>query len=290
MHTYRLTRRGKFILTIFVMLISLAGTLSLKAIGVPSNKFEYSVNDSEQLWTKSGFYELDLRKIAIEYGNEMMKLNEESVKEEFKSIDVEDIKTYDGSKLAFLTFDDGPSKNVTPEVLNILDSYNIKATFFVLGNMCEKNGIVLQRIAEEGHSIGIHSYSHRLNELLANEDSFINELCMTENALKDYLGIDFKTRLFRFPGGSFENYKKQYMDVLNEHGYISVDWNALTGDTEHVNPTPDMLLNRLKATIINKNHIVVLMHDSETKHVTVEVLPDVIEYLKSEGYEFAILK
>ncbi len=221
----------------------------------------------------------------------MTKLKKDSLeKEQPLSVSVEDIHDYDKSKLAFLTFDDGPSESVTLEILDTLADYDIKATFFVLGSMCDKNGNVLKEIKDKGHSIGIHSYSHKLSELLQSEESFINEIKMTEDALARHLGEDFKTRLFRFPGGSFESKKRQYFDVLNELGYVSVDWNALTGDTEYINPTPEMLLDRLKATTVNKNNIVVLMHDFENKRVSAKVLPEVIEYLKSEGYEFAVLK
>ncbi|MGD9567748.1 MAG: polysaccharide deacetylase family protein [Sedimentibacter sp.] len=293
MHGYRLTSRGKFALTFLIMLVCLAVSINLMDIAKASDKSEY-IKQVDTIYLDkaiSAVYELDIRKTAMVY-NERLKLDDEALKEdkEFLSINVEDIKSYDKSKIAFLTFDDGPSKSVTPEILDVLDNYGIKATFFVLGNMCEKNGIVLKALIEKGHSIGIHSYSHRLQEMLISKESFLNEIVMTEKALKEHLGEDFKTRLFRFPGGSFEDYKMQYMDVLNEHGYISIDWNALTGDTEYLNPTPDILLNRLKETTINKDKIIVLMHDSDTRHVTAEVLPDVIEYLISEGYEFAILK
>lgn len=293
MHGYRLTRRGKFVLTILVMFLTLAGTMSLRDIAIASDTSEYAVQDSSYFNESiSENYKLELRKTVLNSYIEMNNLKQEDLdkKEEVLKVSVEDIRTYDKSKVAFLTFDDGPSKNITSQILNILDNYNIKATFFVLGNMCEKNGNILKEISDKGHSIGIHSYSHVSKELLKDEESFTNEIKITESILAKHLGDGFKTRLFRFPGGSFESNKKQYMGVLNELGFISVDWNALTGDTEYINPTPEILLERLKATTVNKNNIVVLMHDNENKHVTAEVLPDVIEYLKSEGYEFAVLK
>jgi len=108
--------------------------------------------------------------------------------------------------------------------------------------------------------------------------------------LRQNLGDEFSTRLFRFPGGSFEDYKTQFVKALNDKGYVSVDWNAVTGDAESKNPTHEMLLERLKNTVENKNKIVVLMHDSAAKQVTAEALPDIIEYLISQGYRFAVLK
>lgn len=290
MHGYRLTRRGKFVLTVIVMFLFSAGTMSIRDIAIASDTSEYSVQDSSY-FKELKTYKLELRKAAVDYNAELTRLKQEDLeKEQPLMISVEEIEDYDKGKLAFLTFDDGPSESVTLDILDTLADYDIKATFFVLGSMCEKNGTVLKEINEKGHSIGIHSYSHKLNELLKSEESFINEIKMTEDALKNNLGEDFRTRLFRFPGGSFESKKRQYFDALNELGYVSVDWNALTGDTEYLNPTPEMLLERLKATTVNKKNIVVLMHDFENKRVSAKVLPDVIEYLKSEGYEFAVLK
>lgn len=292
MHGYRLTGRGKFVLTFLIMLLCLAGIFNLPNTVIASDTLEYVDENSKNEQTISAVNTTDSSKTAEKYDKETVNLNKTELieKEEFLSIKVEDIKSYDKSKIVFLTFDDGPSKNVTPEILKVLDEYDIKATFFILGSMCEKNGIILKSIADKRHSIGIHSYSHNLTELLANEESFVNEINLTENTLKKQLGDEFKTRLFRFPGGSFEDYKMQYMDVLHELGYISVDWNSLTGDTEYINPTPDVLMNNLMATTKNKNNIVLLMHDSEGKRVTAEVLPDVIDYLISEGFEFAVLK
>jgi peptidoglycan/xylan/chitin deacetylase (PgdA/CDA1 family) len=292
MHGYRLTKRGKLVLAFLNLLMCLAVIVCLKGIAIANDsrgQQTYSIYSDNPV---SESHIPDIEKTSVVDKNEIIKLDNSVVKEnkEFLSIKVEDIKSYEKGKLAFLTFDDGPSKNITPQILTILDNYGIKATFFVLGYMCEKNGAILADLTEKGHSIGIHSYSHELDKLLENEESFINEILMTENIIKKYLGEDFNTRLFRFPGGSFEDYKRVYLDVLNEKGYITVDWNALTGDTEYLNPTPEILLNRLKETIVNKDTIIVLMHDSDAKDATAEALPDVIEYLISEGYEFALLK
>ncbi len=300
MHSYKLTRRGKIVLTMFVMMLSFVfGSLFIKDIAIASDGSEIVLQNPVYLSNINGDEE------SISFSNELKRLKDSSVAEvltvdtvddteieeedNILSINVEDISSYEG-KVAFLTFDDGPSHNVTPLILETLEKYNICATFFVLGNMCEKNGYMLKELTDKGHSIGVHSYTHELNKLLKSRDSFINEIKMTEDAIKKNLGDDFSTRLFRFPGGSFEAYKRQYMDDLNDLGYVSVDWNALTGDSEYVNPQPEMLMERLKATVINKDRIIVLMHDSDTKAVSAEILPDVIEHLIDQGYEFAVLK
>lgn len=295
MHGYRLTKRGKFVLTMFVIL-SLASALSLRKIAIASDNSGYAVHNAIYLSSlHSEVDKPDLSKLAVVFNTEMNELDDADKegsenKEEFLSINVEDIKTYNKNKVVFLTFDDGPSENVTPLILDVLDEYKIKATFFVLGGMCAKNGTVLNDIYHRGHAIGNHSYSHNFKELYKNEESFLNELKMTEDVIKQNLGDEFSSRLVRFPGGAFEGYKTQYMGALNEKGYVSVDWNAVTGDAEVVSPTPENILERLKATVKNKSNVVLLLHDSATKQATAQTLPEVIEYLKSEGYEFAILK
>ncbi|NYB74642.1 polysaccharide deacetylase [Sedimentibacter hydroxybenzoicus DSM 7310] len=300
MHSYKLTRRGKTVLTMFVMMLSLViGSLFIKDIAIASDGSEIILQKPVYLSNTNSNNQ------SISFSNELKRLRDNGAaneiliaddlkvedidEKEILSINVEDISSLEG-KIAFLTFDDGPSHNVTPLVLETLKRYNIYATFFVLGNMCEKNGYMLKEVRDRGHSIGVHSYTHELNTLLKSRDSFINEIKMTEDAIKKNLGEDFSTRLFRFPGGSFEPYKRQYMDDLQDLGYVSVDWNALTGDSEYVNPKAEILMERLKSTIINKDRIIVLMHDSDTKQVSAEILPDIIEHLKTEGYEFAVLK
>ncbi|WP_313339197.1 polysaccharide deacetylase family protein [Sedimentibacter sp.] len=296
MHSYKLTRRGKIVLTMFVMMLSLVGSLFIKDIAIASDVSEIilqkpvylsNVNSNDQSISFSN----ELKKLRDNVAAEILIADDLKVedKKEILSINVEDVKSYEG-KIAFLTFDDGPSHNVTPLVLETLERYNIYATFFVLGNMCEKNGYMLKEIKDRGHSIGVHSYTHELDQLLKSKDSFINEIKMTEAAMKKSLGEDFTTRLFRFPGGGFEAYKRQYMNDLHDLGYVSVDWNALTGDSEYINPQPEKLMERFRATIINKDRIIVLMHDSDTKEVSAEILPEIIEHLKFEGYEFAVLK
>jgi peptidoglycan/xylan/chitin deacetylase (PgdA/CDA1 family) len=209
--------------------------------------------------------------------------------EDIISIKVEDI--FDcNRKVAFLTFDDGPSKNITPLVIDILDEYDIKATFFVLGSLCRENSAVLKDAFDKGHSIGIHTYTHEYGRIFKDEESFMGEIEMTVEILKNCLGDNFETRLFRFPGGCFEDYKRKYIGILNEKGYVYIDWNTLTGDSESLNPKPEHLMERFKETSEGKDQLIVLMHDSSAKGATVKVLPDVIEYLKSQGYEFAVLK
>lgn len=192
-------------------------------------------------------------------------------------------------KIAYLTFDDGPSKTVTPKILKTLDDYKIKATFFVLGSMAEQNPSTLKTIKAKGHSIGHHSYSHNYKYLYANTNNFLGEVNRTDRIFKNTLGKNFKTSLLRFPGGSFESYKNPQKKVLQSKGYRIYDWNALNGDSEAKNVSVNTQMARLKATVRGQKELIVLMHDANGKENTAKALPQIIEYLKSQGYTFKAL-
>jgi peptidoglycan/xylan/chitin deacetylase (PgdA/CDA1 family) len=101
---------------------------------------------------------------------------------------------------------------------------------------------------------------------------------------------EYNSHLFRFPGGSvggkYSEIKNQAITLLEQNDILYVDWNALTGDSEKTNPTEEYLMNNLQRTTKDKNSVVILMHDSQTKRITVDTLPKVIEYLQQQGYEF----
>ena len=210
------------------------------------------------------------------------------------AVNVEDAYKKDGKKIAFLTFDDGPTRNITPEVLDTLKKYNVKATFFILGKMAEQNQDLVRRIANEGHAIANHSYSHEYSNIYSSSESFWGEINKTNSVFKNILGKDFSTSVFRFPGGSkggnHEGSKANYRREMQERGYLYVDWNVENGDGKSSNFTPERLLQYVKEEASGNEHIVVLMHDAATKKTTAQALPSIIEYLRAQGYEFKVLR
>lgn len=194
----------------------------------------------------------------------------------------------DGKKVAYLTFDDGPSTN-TPEILDTLKKYNIKATFFVIGKMANANKEMLKREKAEGHAIGNHTYSHDYKYIYGNTKNFLDDLNEGNKAISSILD-GYTTKIIRFPGGSFGNSRAPYRQAAEKAGYHYVDWNALNGDAEGVLLPVDKLITRLKSTVGNQEHVVVLMHDAPGKTTTVQALPEIIEYLKNQGYEFRTLQ
>ena len=203
---------------------------------------------------------------------------------------IENIYNGKEGKRVFLTFDDGPSKDVTPHILDILDKYNIKATFFVLGNRVKMYPDIVKQEYEAGHYIANHGYSHKYSSIYKNVDSILKEYNKTEQAIREALGDEtYSSNLFRFPGGSkggpYEKIKKKARKELKEYGIAYLDWSALTYDAEGANTKKEILSN-LKETINGWNNVVILMHDAADKKITYETLEDVIKYLKKEGYEF----
>lgn len=193
----------------------------------------------------------------------------------------------ENKKIAYLTFDDGPSSIVTPQILDILAQYDIKATFFVVGKFAEKNPDILKRTYEEGHDIGNHSYSHNYNYIYKKVSNFVKELDITQEVFKSILGEEFETDLMRFPGGSFGDWKSSFREQVTALGYKYIDWNSLNGDAEGHNLSKDKLIQRFKSTYRNQQELIILMHDTDAKVSTPEALPAIIEFLIEEGYEFA---
>ena len=193
------------------------------------------------------------------------------------------------TKVCYLTFDDGPTPEVTPRVLDVLRDKNVKATFFMLGKMIERNPDIAKRVYNEGHLLSNHTYSHDYNSLYATKDSFMAEVNNTQKLI-DNITNNNSFKLIRFPGGSqnagkYGSVKQEYKHTLQENEYYFADWNALNGDAEANGRTPEQLLNRIKETA-KSNNIVVLMHDAATKGATADSLASTIDYLREQGYEF----
>ncbi len=197
-----------------------------------------------------------------------------------------------GDKVMYLTFDDGPSSKSTPQILDVLKKYDVKATFFVLGTNAEKNPELLKRIAKEGHAIANHSYSHVMSEIYADTDSFINEINKAKDVIVNIVGEKNYAGVIRFPGGAFREEHADMKEVLLENDIPYVNWNCLTGDAETHNPVASDLYNKAirTASDVGKDSLVLLMHDTNAKPATVDALPAIIEHFRDEGFRFDVIK
>lgn len=191
-------------------------------------------------------------------------------------------------KMVYLTFDDGPSHR-TGEILDILKEENIKATFFVLKTKDEYIPY-LKRAVEEGHTIGVHSASHKYKEIYASVDAYLADFTECYNFI--YETTDVQPTIFRFPGGSVNNYNQATCkDIAREmarRGFIYFDWNVESADSGN-NLSSNTIYNNIINGCKGKNRAVVIMHDSNSKTSTVEALPAVIKQLKADGWQFAAL-
>ncbi len=193
-------------------------------------------------------------------------------------------------KQVFLTFDDGPSKTVTIPILDLLKQENIKATFFVLGSRVDLYPDIVKRAYQEGHYIANHGYSHKYSKIYETSNAVLEEYNKTNQAIRNAIGNQiYNSNIFRFPGGlvggKYHNIKAEASTILAQNNIANIDWNALNGDTEGLK-TEEHLINRLKETTQNKNSIVILMHDAGDKQKTYNSLPQIIQYLREQGYQF----
>lgn len=310
MKKLRKKRRKKLILFSFILIVS---TLSIglllrdKDVNV---KAEYLTNNIEQNNKENVnnkelddniSYETEIKEEKDNSG--YLDLEEDENADDASKVLPEtmykwDFYREDNRKVAYLTFDDGPSSKSTNKILDILERNNIKATFFILGSSIDSNNNAketLKRIAREGHAIGSHGYSHKYSILYPNNrvniKAFIDDFKKNDDLLKSILGKDFKTRLIRLPGGHASwNGTEELDKILEEKGIYQVDWNVLNGDAEGNNYTKEYLFERLKETLGEQETAIILMHDTDAKKSTVEYLQDAIDYLKEQGFEFRTLK
>lgn len=197
---------------------------------------------------------------------------------------------YSTEKVAYLTFDDGPSATITPQILDTLKAEGVPATFFVVGQRVRLYPYLVKRAYDEGHYIANHGNTHSYSKIYQSVDTVFGEYVECEEAVREALGIpDYRMYLFRFPGGSaggrYASIKSEAKEVLNSYSVAHTNWNCMTGDAEGKNTTEDQM-NELKATMVDDDTIIVLMHDAGDKQVTADTLPEVIHYLKEQGYTF----
>ena len=194
------------------------------------------------------------------------------------------------TKRVFLTFDDGPSQTVTPQVLDTLKSENIKATFFLLGSRVELEPDIVKREYEEGHYLASHGYSHVYSQIYASPQSVLDEYNKCISAIRNAIGQpEYNPHLFRYPGGywggKYASVKKEALQLLEQNDILHIDWNALTSDAAGAKTTEEFI-SELDKTVPKHNSVVVLMHDAGNKTATANALPTIIKYFRDQGFEF----
>ena len=191
-------------------------------------------------------------------------------------------------KIVYFTIDDGPSR-LTDKFLEIFEQHEVKATFFLVGRNVTAYPDKVLDIYNRGHLIANHSYSHNYNTFYASRESLKSELKRWDEAVSKALDIPYHTDIFRFPGGSSYSKARQYRDFIQAEGYQYYDWNCLNGDAQIRDKSANSLFNYMVSTFKNQNEVILLIHDTDAKQTTVDMLERAILFFKEQGYEFKTL-
>ncbi|MDR9857438.1 polysaccharide deacetylase family protein [Paenibacillus sp. VCA1] len=187
------------------------------------------------------------------------------------------------ARMIYITFDDGPSP-YTPQLLNVLSQYKVKATFFMLGNQIANHPQSVARIVKEGHGVGLHGMTHQKNKFYASPYSALNEMNMDNAKLHEAANV--YTKLIRVPYGSKPYFTKAYRDQTAANGYHLWDWNIDSNDWRYQS-NPQKIYDNVIRDVKNMKSKgitpVVLFHD---QHATVTILPQLIKAIQAEGYTF----
>lgn len=201
-------------------------------------------------------------------------------------------ETVSGGKRCYLTFDDGPSPN-TDRILEVLDRYEAKATFFVVGYEARTAAGQerMRRIVAEGHALAMHSWSHDYKKVYASVEGFLEDFYRLYQYIHEVTGE--YPALFRFPGGSINGYDRGvYQEIIAEmtrRGFVYFDWNRAAGDAVRNSPSASVLTKNALDKLDTSGRVILLMHDSWSHGNTVAALPAIIEGYQSAGYTLEAL-
>ncbi len=190
-------------------------------------------------------------------------------------------------KTICLTFDEGPTDSTTPKILDILRKENIPATFFVIGRQISSRKEILQRTFDDGHAIGIHTYSHEYKQIYASTSALLGDIRRCQKSIREVLP-EWNSDLYRFPGGE-AGLSDTLISAVKNAGYKICSWNASVEDAVSPNASAEDLYNNAVRSAGEKKHVVLLLHDGVGYRETVHALPKIIEYFRSKGYTFQSL-
>ena len=189
-------------------------------------------------------------------------------------------------KEVYLTFDDGPSV-VTNRILDILKENDVKATFFVIGIKISGNEDILQRMVKEGHTIGLHTYSHKYNKIYCSDEAFLNEMEKSKEEIKAAVGIS--PTIMRFPFGSKGHLTPALAKKIKDLNYRVYDWNVPLEDGIDPRISPEKLYRQGTNLRYFKSPIIVLAHCSRENVTTCQALTGIIKYYKDNGFKFKVI-
>ena len=248
------------------------------------------VTDGQVDTSKEGTYKITY-KVSDSKGNEAVKERIVNVKKQLVYSEVEAQSGSAGQAgIIYLTFDDGPSTNITPRILDILKEKNVKATFFIL-NYGEAGEELVKREYNEGHTVAIHGYSHDYHTIYESEEAYLSNVRKLQEKIKESTG--YTPTITRFPGGSsntVSSFNKGIMTrlchIIVEQGFKYFDWNVSSGDAGGAKTADDMVDN-VTMNLSKSRANVVLMHDFSSNSKVLDALPRIIDYGIQNGYRFS---
>jgi peptidoglycan-N-acetylglucosamine deacetylase len=277
------TRRNAFpffkLLIAFLVVVNLGG-------------LTYIQTQNSKISNENNILQSEIDNIKVE--NERLLSEREQLSSNIKEKEQQYNETVKDLKFAYLTFDDGPSKN-TSEILKILDEYNVKATFFVIHNDQYKDGY--KEILDKGHTIALHSYTHDYETIYKSVDTFKNDIEKLKTFITTLTG---KTpeNILRYPGGSTNTISRKYggkdimkkiIEQMSKENYAQFDWNVDSADASKRHVSKDVIVDNVLKYSKEKKRADILMHDANVKITTVQALPEIIEGLQAQGFIFDVL-
>jgi len=269
-HRVRLMKKMIVVLTAaFIIIPTIVMLILLNRI----SDLESQIDDLSTLVKESSTSEM----IQQERNESSLPKTEEQKNEELQIGILPNEEIFQGRKV-YLTFDDGPSEN-TNKILDILKQYDVKATFFVVGKTDKNSVAVYKRIVNEGHTLGMHSYSHDYGEIYSSLENYVLDLKRLEDYLFQVTGV--RPKYVRFPGGSSNKVSKVDMKeltaYLNDNGYVYYDWNLSSKDADYSYLSSDRIVENCMSQIEDySKEVIILMHDANDKKSTVDALQRMI--------------
>lgn len=190
-------------------------------------------------------------------------------------------------KVIYLTFDDGPTDSTTPKILDILKENDVKATFFVIGRQIGTRQEILRRTLAEGHTVGVHSYSHEYAKIYSSPNALLADIQKCRSAILAAAPA-WTGDLYRFPGGE-GGLPQELGKAVRAAGYRVYGWNASVEDAVSPGADAETLFENALRTAGERDRIILLLHDGVGYRETVKCLPRLIGYYKKKGFSFETL-
>ena len=271
-------QRIKLSIIAFIMISLLVSLIGVVVLGIKVVSLQNQLNEVTEVI-----------RTTVQSGKktEPVPIVKEEKKDTLKSGMPEDNLYQPGDiRKVYLTFDDSPGE-YTEEILDILAKEEVKATFFVVGREDEASLALYRRIVDEGHTIGMHSYSHKYTDIYSSEEAFRSDLNKISSLIEETTSV--KPVFYRFPGGSNNRVcnldMAVFMEILKDQGIEYFDWNVSSGDATSQDFTPEELVENVMRDVLKYKTSVVLLHDGDDKASTVEALPSLIRELKNTEAE-----